>query len=254
VGAAMAQAARRRNDAAMGAMSLFGGAEDGMEPPEMDPVIPAAEMPRDELLAAEKESLGLYVSSHPLSGVRRQLARATTCPLAGLVERADGEAVTVGGIVGATKAVTTRRGEPMMFVRLDDLEGSVEVVVVPAVLAEARELIAPDAILLVAGRVDHKGEGETKVVAQSVRPFTPRAGGEEEHLLLHLDAGRLDGERLGHLRRLLADHAGPAAVVLDMATAEGRRRLRLGEEFRVNPADASLVASLKSLFGERCLA
>ena len=104
---------------------------------ELDPPIPTREMPQDELLAAEKEALGLYVSSHPLQDCRRQLARATTCGMAGLADRADGEPVTVGGMIGAVKDITTRRGEPMMFVRLDDLEGSVEVVVVPAVLPEA---------------------------------------------------------------------------------------------------------------------
>jgi DNA polymerase-3 subunit alpha len=256
VGAAVAQAARRRLDAAAGQGSLFGGMED--EPGgvmEMDPVIPPEEMPRDELLQAEKDALGLYVSSHPLADCRRQLARATTCGLAALADRADGEMVTVGGIVGMTKGVMTRRGEPMMFVRLDDLEGAVEIVVVPAVLAEARELLAPDAIVLVSGRVDQKGEGETKIVAQSVRSFTPDPGAEEDRLLVRLDMDRIRLEQLGTLRRLLADHRGPAPVVLEMAAAEGRRkRLRLGEEYSVDPRDGSLVASLKSLFGERCVA
>ncbi len=256
VAAAVAQAARRRSDAAAGQGSLFGGMEDapgGLM--EMDPVIPHEEMPRDELLQAEKDALGLYVSSHPLADCRRQLARATTCGLAALADRADGEMVTVGGIVGAIKGVMTRRGEPMMFVRLDDLEGTVEIVVVPAVLAEARELVAADAILLVSGRVDQKGEGETKIVAQTVKAFTPDPTAEEDRLLLRVDMDRLKMDQLSMLRRLLVDHRGSAPVVLEMAAAEGRRRrLRLGEEYRVDPRDGSLVASLKTLFGERCVA
>jgi len=251
--AAVSQAARERSDAAAGQGSLFGGGDDDAVV-AMDPIIPTDEMPREELLQGEKEALGLYVSSHPLADYRRQLARATTCGLAAVVDRAEGELVTVGGIVGATKAVTTRRGEPMMFVRLDDLEGAVEVVVVPAVLAEARELLMPDAIVLVSGRVDQKGEGETKLVAQTVRPFTPDPGGEEERLLVRVDLNRLDPGHLGTLRRLLVDHRGSAPVVLEMASPEGRRRLRLGEEFCVNPRDGSLMASLKTLFGERCVA
>ena len=87
-------------------------------------------------------------------------------------------------MLGALKSITTRRGEPMMFVRLDDLEGSVEVVVVPAVLAEARALLVADAMVLINGRVDQKGEGETKLVAQGIRAFTPEEGGEEERLLV----------------------------------------------------------------------
>ena len=229
---------------------------NGVEAPvELDPPVGTAEMPRDELLAAEKEALGLYVSSHPLHDCRQQLARATTCGLAALAERADGEAVTVGGLIGVLKSITTRRGEPMMFVRLDDLEGSVEVVVVPAVLAEARELLA---------RRRH---------GPHLGPGGPEGGGRDQagrpdHPRVHARGGRRRRSAswcastppaspqtpLDDLRRLLVDHAGPAPVVLDVVTDGRRRRLRLGEEFRVNPRDNGLVAELKTLFGERCLA
>jgi DNA polymerase-3 subunit alpha len=220
---------------------------------ELDPPIPTREMPKDELLAAEKEALGLYVSSHPLQDCRQQLARAVTCGMAALSERADGEPVTVGGMLGAVKSITTRKGDPMMFVRLDDLEGSVEVVIVPAVLADARDLLVMDAMVLITGRVDQKGEGETKLVAQAVRAFRPEEGGEQERLVVKVDVARLAETPLPELRRLLVDHHGDAAVVLDVQTAVGRRRLYLGEEFKVNPRASSLVAELKTLFGERCL-
>jgi DNA polymerase-3 subunit alpha len=253
--AAMGQAARRRLDLAAGQESLF-GAMGGADPVvvELDPPISTVEMARDEKLAAEKEALGLYVSSHPLNDCRRQLARAVTCGLGALVDRADGEAVTVGGIVGTVKHITTRRGEPMMFARLDDLEGSVEVVVVPAVLAEARELLTADALVLIAGRVDQKGEGETKLVAQSVRAFLPEEDAEEERLKVRVPLARLSETPLDELRRLLADHRGDVPVVVEVETGEGPKRFRLGEQYRVDPRDNGLVAELKTLFGERCLA
>jgi DNA polymerase III subunit alpha len=252
---AMAQAARARTDAAAGQESLFGLIEAGAGAPIIaDPPILAQEMPREELLRGEKEALGLYVSSHPLKECRRQLARAVTCGLGQLHERADGQAVTVGGIVGATKAVTTRNGEAMMFVRIDDLEGSVEVVVVPKVCAEIREHLVEDAILVVAGRVDHKGEGETKLVAQRITRFTPDEAEEEDRLLLRVDATRIARRHVGELKRLLSDYRGDVPVVLLMRTDAGPVRMRLGEEFRVDARDRGLMASLKTLFGERCVA
>jgi DNA polymerase-3 subunit alpha len=255
--AAVSQAARRRNDMAAGQESLFGamnaaGADAAMVEP--DPPIGLREMAREDLLAAEKEALGLYVSSHPLQDCRQQLSRAVTCGLAALADRADNETVTVGGIIGAVKNITTRRGEPMMFIRLDDLEGSVEVVVVPAVLTEARDLLAADRMVVIAGRVDQKGEGETKLVAQVVTAFTPEEGAEEERLVVRVHVSRLAETHLGELRRLLVDHRGSAPVVVDVQTEAGRRRLHLGEEFRVDPQANGLVAELKTLFGERCLA
>lgn len=252
--AAMGQAARRRNDQASGQESLFGMMEATTAPAELDSPVDPREMPKDELLAAEKESLGLYVSSHPLDDCRRQLARAVTCGLAGLAERGDGEFVTVGGLVGSVKAITTRKGEPMLFVRVDDLEGQVEVVVVPAVLAEAREYLALDALVLITGRVDQKGEGETKLVAQSVQPFTPEEGAEEDRLLLRVELDRLAATPLDELRRVLRDHSGGVPVVLDVLTAEGARRLRFGADYGVDLRATGLKAELKTLFGERCLA
>jgi DNA polymerase-3 subunit alpha len=257
--AAVAAAARRRNDIAAGQESLFGsfGGGDASEAPamvELDPPISLQEMPREELLAAEKEALGLYVSSHPLQDCRRQLARAVSCGLAALADRADNETVTVGGIIGAVKNITTRRGEPMMFIRLDDLEGSVEVVVVPAVMTECREHLVADGMVLITGRVDQKGEGETKLVAQLVKAFVPEEGGEEERLVVRVPVARLAATEFGEFRRLLVDHAGSAPVVMDVETPAGRRRLHLGEEFRVDPRANGLVAELKTLFGERCLA
>ena len=87
------------------------------------PPSPAGEFEKDELLRLEKETLGLYVSEHPLSGVRDQLRRKTDATLAELERRRDGEVVTVGGIVSETKQVTTKRGEPMVFLALDDPDG-----------------------------------------------------------------------------------------------------------------------------------
>jgi DNA polymerase-3 subunit alpha len=171
-----------------------------------------------------------------------------------MADRADGEPVTVGGMLGALKAITTRRGEPMMFVRLDDLEGSLEVVVVPAVLQEARDLLVPDAMVIISGRVDQKGEGETKLVAQAIRAFEPEEDGEEERLVVRVDVARLASTPFADIRRLLVDHAGSAPVVLDVSMPDGRRRLRLGEQYRVDPRANGLVAELKTLFGERCLA
>ena len=128
------------------------------------------------VLALEKESLGLYVSEHPLEEIKEQLRKKTDCALLDVAARRDGEFVTVGGIVGAVKQLTTRKGDPMVFLRLDDLTGSTEVVVFNSVYAASRELLEHDAILVVKGRVDHKQEGDTKLIAMEVTRVRGRAG------------------------------------------------------------------------------
>ena len=125
----------------------------------------------------EKETLGLYVSEHPLEAIREQLRRKVDCAQVELERRRDGEVVTVGGIVGAIKQLTTKKGEPMVFMRLDDLTGSTEVVVFNSVYAAARELLVPDRVLVVKGRVDHKQEGETKLIALEMTRSRRRRSG-----------------------------------------------------------------------------
>ncbi len=246
---AMGQAARRRQDEASGQESLFAAMDSSAGPVEVDPPIDAPEMDKEELLLGEKEALGLYVSSHPLQDCRRQLRRLVTCGIGELGERYDRELITIGGIIGAVKAVTTRRGDQMVFIRVDDLEGSVEVVVTAPVYAEHRELMREDGLVLIEGRVDQKAEGETKLVARSVQPFVPEPGGDEDRLLVRIDATRFASGHLTELKRLLSDHRGEAPVIVEMRTTDGPVRLRFGEEFRVDPLDSTLVASLKSLFG-----
>ncbi len=253
--AAMAQAAKRRTDIAAGQESLFGLLEDaGAGSMEADPPITMPEMDKDDLLAGEKEAIGLYVSSHPLSDCRRQLRRLTTVTLGDVASCADGQSVALGGIIGAVKNITTKRGEPMAFVRLDDLEGSIEIVVVPQVLTAAREVIAEDALVLVTGRIDQKGEGETKLVAQAVEPFQPDPADEEDRLLLEVDASRFAQADMGLLKKLFSDHPGDASVIVLLRTPEGETRMRLGSDYQVDPGDRGLLASLKSMFGERAVA
>src|SRR5439155_9596349 len=167
--------ARAQADRLTGQGSIFDGhfesgemARDVHHPP-----IPDGEFEKAELLKLEKETLGLYVSEHPLHAVSDQLRRKVHCPLAELDRRRDGEIVEVGGIVSHVKALTTKKGDPMVFLRLDDLAGGTEVVVFNSVYAAARDLLEVDRILLVKGRVDHKQEGETKLIAIEVREFEP---------------------------------------------------------------------------------
>ena len=93
------------------------------------PAVPAVPDDRSERGAMEKETLGLFLSSHPLKEVRAALRLRVECSLAELDKKKDGEWVTVGGTITESKKIRTKKGDPMMFATLDDLEGSVEMLV-----------------------------------------------------------------------------------------------------------------------------
>jgi DNA polymerase-3 subunit alpha len=241
---------KHQADRLSGQGSIFdlGGGE--AEQPRHHPVLPGEEYEKPVLLALEKESLGLYVSEHPLDAVKAQLRRKTDCGLSELERRRDGEVVTVGGIVGALKQVTTKKGDPMVFLRLDDLSGSVEIVVFNSVLASARELLEADRVLVVKGRVDHK-EGETKMVALELAPF--EATPERSEVRLRVDARRARAGLIRELADVTRRYPGDAAVVVALETSQGRQTVAFGPEFRVRPAP-DFYAEVKALLGEAAIA
>ncbi len=252
---------KAQQDAQIGQASIFdlggdpsagrGGARTAGRPP-----ISPVEFEQAELLAAEKEAIGLFISEHPLKRVREALCLAVDCPLTAIGERRDKDWVTVGGIITAARKIRTRAGTDMMFATLDDLEGTVEVLVFGGSLEKLEVNLAVDAIVLVRGRVDHK-EGQTCVVAQSIEPFCPDAGAIERARvtalanalprLLHVqvEAQRLSSDALIDLRHLLSTFPGESEVVLELSA---ERRLRLGADYRVEPS-AGLRAELEHLLG-----
>jgi DNA polymerase III subunit alpha len=248
--AALSWGGREQADRLAGQGSIFdlGGEEETR--PKHHPPVSVEEFEKSDLLSLEKETLGLYVSEHPLSAVRDQLRRKVDCPLSGLVERRDGEVITVAGIVGAVKQLTTKKGDPMVFLRLDDLTGSAEAVVFNSVYQSARELLVTDHTLVVKGRVDHK-EGETKLIAMEVTEF--EAAPERREVLLKIDARKARAGLIRELASLVKDYEGEAPVVIALDTSGGPKRLALGPGYRVRPVP-DFFAEAKALLGEAAVA
>jgi DNA polymerase-3 subunit alpha len=244
---ALSWGGREQADRIAGQGSIFDLAEDaGEERPRHHPQISAVEYEKSELLRLEKETLGLWVSEHPLANLGDQLRRKTDRPLADLERCRDGEIVTVGGIVSSIKQLTTKKGDPMVFLRLDDLTGSAEAVVFNSVYAAARELCEPDRVLVLKARVDHK-EGESKLIAIEVTEFEAYVAPTE--VRLKVDARKAPAGALRELGHVVRDYPGEAKVVLALETSEGPRTLEFGDGYRVAPVP-DFYAEVKALLGE----
>ncbi len=274
---AQAKGQKIQQDAMIGQSSIFdleeqpagegGGSRPGLGAPAHRP-IPSEEYEQAELLAAEKEAIGLFVSAHPLKPVREVLRTRVDCSLASLVDRRDKDLVTVGGIITETKRIRTRNGDHMMFATLDDLGGSVEMLVFGKALAEHEDVLVADEIVLVKGRVDHKEAGSTCLVVQSVQRFAPSdeeierarvkaqaaeaaasAAGRPVRLRLtvrELSSGAIDG-----LKQAIEDFPGAAEVLVEIDMGSGPpRRLRLGEAYRVAHTP-TLLAELEHALAPR---
>jgi DNA polymerase III subunit alpha len=267
--AAQSAGQKAQEDAQLGQGSIFdfgdGGGPEGQSTSHHRPSLSAAEFDQRELLAMEKETLGTYLSSHPLAEVRDALRARVDCSLAALANKPDGAWVTVGGIVAECKKIRTKSGNQMMFATLDDVEGQVEMLIFKADQAQSATAIEPDAVVLVRGRIDHKERGETKLVVQEVERFEPdgdemarasaAARPPSEPFKLTIDAAQhADPENLvEELKALFQHHKGDARVHLAIAYGDGAAsELKLGDEFRVRAS--SLRAELGHVPGVDALA
>ncbi|MFL5830344.1 MAG: DNA polymerase III subunit alpha [Solirubrobacteraceae bacterium] len=270
---AQAAGQKAQQDALIGQGSIFdlgmdlgggggdaGGAAAAFATPSHAP-IPTQEFDRAELLAAEKEAIGLFISAHPLKEVGAAMRAKVDCSLGELGGRRDGDWVTVGGMITAGKRIRTKKGDPMMFATLDDLDSSVEILVFGKALADNEDALHVDSIVMVRGRVDHKDREKTCIVAQQIDRFQPSESevrlAEEaaakvivppSALKLCLDATALPAGIFTELKELLAGFPGQCDVVIELTTSIGNRRLRLGPKFRVERC-AGLHAELSDLLG-----
>jgi DNA polymerase III subunit alpha len=244
---ALAWGQRQQADRLAGQGSIFDLGEPSDTKPRHHPPVPVRDTDKNELLRMEKETLGVYVSEHPLHAIRDQLRAKTDCSLAEIERRREGEVVTVGGIVSAVKGLTTKKGEPMVFMRLDDVTGGAEVVVFNSVYAEARELCVTDRILVVKGRVDHKQEGETKLLAMEVAPFEAVAARRD--VTLTIDATIARAGIVRELAALVRDFPGDSRVNLILRMSDCEKQLVLGPQYKVRPV-ADFFAEAKALLGE----
>jgi DNA polymerase-3 subunit alpha len=232
---------RRRAEEA-GQYSLFGGDTHTATSGGQD--IPDHEWDKKVRLAFEKEMLGLYVSDHPLLGIERALATMTDTPIPGLWDKEDRSQATIAGVIGSVNRRYTRKGDPMVYFALEDLQGSVETVAFPKTVAEYGPMIREDAVVVVRGRVDHRGD-DVKFIAQSVSEPDLSA---DRSVRLRVPASRLSPTVVAKLKDVLNNHPGTAPVYIHMQGAAGEKVLRVGQEHRVDPRSA-LFAELQELFG-----
>jgi len=247
---AVAWGQKQQADRLAGQGSIFDLAPVEDTRPKHHPPTPTDEYEKNDLLRLEKEVLGLYVSEHPLSGIREQLRRKSDATIGELDRRRDGEVVTVGGIVAGLRHMTTKRGDAMVFLRLEDVTGGVETVVFNSTYDKARELCVADRILIVKGRIDRK-EGETKLVALELAAF--EAVPELREVRLKIDATKARAGTIKELAQLIRDFPGESPVYADLITSQGKKVYAFGPQFKVKPAP-DFYAEVKMLLGESAVA
>ncbi len=205
-GLGLAQQAHR--DKSAGQLSLldfWGG--DTEETPMIDlPNID--EFPKSQLLAQEKEALGLYISGHPLEEYRKSIRLHATGTISELNEMEQVNQATVGGMISTVKRITTKNGDPMAFAGLEDLTGTMEVVIFPHTYQKYAQLLVTDKAVLIQGKIDRNSDS-VKILAESINELKRNVSGE-----LYLKIENTDKSFLQQVQRVLKNFPGHTPVFL----------------------------------------
>jgi DNA polymerase-3 subunit alpha len=230
-----------------GHMDLFGGL---FAEPEADVYAnhrKAKELNLKERLKGEKDTLGLYLTGHPIDeyeGEVRRFARQR------IVERKPArDTQTVAGLIVNLRVMKNKRGDKMGFVTLDDRSGRIEASLFAEAFAANQALLQTDSLVVVEDEVSQDDfSGGLRLRAKRVMGQEEARTGLAESLRLKVQADALKGDRLRWLGELCGRHRGNCPVTVDYSGNEARALLQFGDDWRIDPTDA-LIQALRDQFG-----
>jgi DNA polymerase-3 subunit alpha len=267
---AVSRAERARRDRESGQTSLLDmvGSPD-VETEDYGLTIDVAPMAGDEKLRLEKELLGLYLSDHPLRRISAELAKLSDTQAVEVTSALQDTEVRVAGLVREVRRVVTRKGQIMAYATLEDLTGSVDIVLFPRVFEQTRLLFEPDKVLVVQGKVDARA-GSTRASGAAASPVEPEIEAEVEtasvvadmawlwddpdcvpvsrRQLVHVRIPSSDAGLAEQLEAVLARHPGTDEVVLHVVV--GSREVVVNADRYHVLAGPALAAEIDQLVGQ----
>ena len=250
----MDQVNRERKYSMTGQMSLFDMVSDDQKAEFDIPLPNVGEYEKETKLAFEKEVLGIYLSGHPLEEYedkwKKNITRTTLefqlDEETGRAKVHDGAKETVGGMITAKTIKYTKNNKVMAFLTLEDLAGSVEVIVFPKDYEKNQQYLEEESKVFIRGRVSEEDEADSKLICEMVIPFEQT---RKELWLQYPDkAAYLAGEQ--ELFAMLADAEGDDTVIIYCRKEKAVKKLPPGRNVK---ADKVLLSRLTNYLGEACV-
>ena len=200
----------RENEAkSSGQMNLFAMMAGGNAPVFVLSGSSEEEFPDSEIQGFEKDLLGFYVTSHPLSGIKDQLPFLTTHNVSELAEIREGALVTICGLISSVRLITTKSGKMLKVGTIEDLTGSVEFVAYSEILNKFGEFLEPESKVIIGGKLQHRGDEEI-----SVNVMINNVSKVENCNIVNINMGEnMKFEEIIALKDLLIEHKGTDPVV-----------------------------------------
>jgi len=175
----------------------------------------ADQWPEGLKLKHEKETLGFYITGHPLRKYADEVKTYSNATTATLSEKPSGFDVAIGGIVSAVRHMRTKKGDPMGVVQLEDWDGIVEVLVFPETYARAQRLLESDAPLFVKGKLDND-EASIKILASDIYPMERVKETLSRTVTIHINMGSAPSDIAERLQPVIDEKRGPAEIIFEL--------------------------------------
>lgn len=240
---------------AEGQFDLFAGAGDEIGDDNFDVSIPdIPEWDKKQLLAFERDMLGLYVSDHPLSGLESFLAQNSEQSIATLVTdetKSDGHVITIAGLITAVQRKLSKQGNPWAAMTLEDLDGSIEIMFFGENYLAYSTALMEDQVVVIKGRIRKRDD---QISLQAIEMTVPdiQSIGEDQPIRLTIAEHKCTPELITELRETLRNNPGDSVVNLLVQGRNKNTLLKASDEYRVRRS-TSLFGDLKALLGRNCL-
>ncbi|MCC2523198.1 DNA polymerase III subunit alpha [Vibrio coralliilyticus] len=207
--------------------------------------------PEKVWLEGERDTLGLYLTGHPINAYIKELGKYTSCRLKDATPTRRDQSVTVAGLVIAARVMTTKRGTRIGIMTLDDRSGRMEVMLFSDALDRYAELLEQDKILVVSGQVSFDDfNGGLKMSAREVMDLGTAREKYARGLSVSIEQSQIDDQFFERFSKILEPYkAGTVPVHIYYQRSDARACLTLGTEWRVTPSD-ELIDNLKQLLGK----
>lgn len=226
---------RERNSAQMSLFDTGGGENAAINLPAVPNI---DEWDDHEKLQQEKETLGFFVTGHPLDRYKDIIEKFTNVDALSLREVADKSAVRIGGTISAAKVIRTRKDDLMGFATVEDLHGSVEVVVFPSIYANCADLLATDTAVLVQGAAQVEESG-VKILADQIIPMDQAEATWTVQVRLMVDPNKTDREKMTRLKAVLKRYPGPCKGYIHICLdGQAEAVVSMDEEMGIRYCDA----------------
>lgn len=202
----------------------------------------------NEMLTYEKETLGFYITGHPLGKYKKFLERFTNCNSQNITEMSGGRPISIGGIVANVRIQATRKGKIMAYLTLEDLTGFVEIIVFPDVFKNGEPHLKIDNFILVKGNID-TGNETVKIIAKEIFPFSKVVENWTGKVHVNLQTAGLEKDFLEKLKSILEVNRGKNEIFLHLTSPDGKTiSMSTAIQHKVSP-DEKLVSAVEDLLG-----